>query len=453
LLNKFRLKIQGEHSMHFRAELESIREHKVPGWYEDAKFGIFIHWGLYSVPAWAPPTGELGSIPPEVWFTHNPYAEWYFNSIRVKEGPSWEHHKETYGEDFPYENFIGMWHAEKWNPREWASLFREAGAQYVVPVTKHHDGFCLWDSAYTGYNSCRLGPRRDIVSELCRAVRDEGMRFGVYYSGLIDWRWAKWPMRNGFDVDHPDNIGYDYADYAYNQVIELINAYKPSLIFNDIGWPYKGEGDLPYLFAHYYNTVEEGVVDDRWNGIWSDYATKEYHQGEDKGGLAKKWEECRGIGLSFGYNQVEGEEHLLSPRALVRLVVQTVAANGNLLINVGPRADGVIPEQQAERLRYLGAWLGRNGEAIYGTRPHNLPRQELPGGQTVFFTRKEGTVYLLVDGVKPGTSSFRVKGVGPKDARALCDEPVSFGGGEGELEINLSNVPPDSPVLVFAVRG
>ncbi|MDR0602494.1 MAG: alpha-L-fucosidase, partial [Treponema sp.] len=374
---------EGEDTMRFRPELESIREHKVPEWFEDAKFGIFIHWGLYSVPAWAPPTGELGSVPQDVWFTHNPYAEWYLNSIRVKEGPAWEYHKEKYGEDFPYENFIDMWRAEKWNPFEWASLFREAGARYVVPVTKHHDGFCLWDSGYTGYNSSRRGPHRDIVEELCRAVRAEGMRFGIYYSGLIDWRWAKRPMRDDYDVNHPDNIGYDYSDYAYNQVIELINAYKPSLIFNDIGWPYKGERDLPYLFAHYYNTVEEGVVDDRWNGVWSDYATKEYHHGEDKAGLAKKWEECRGMGLSFGYNQVEGDEHLLSSRGLIRLITETVANNGNLLLNVGPRADGVIPEKQAERLRCLGAWLKQNGEAIYGTRPHSTPRQDLPGGETV----------------------------------------------------------------------
>jgi alpha-L-fucosidase len=442
--------------MRFKPELDSIREHKVPAWYEDAKFGVFIHWGLYSVPAWAPPSGELGSIPDDVWFTSNPYAEWYMNSVRVGKGPTWEHHREVYGSDFPYERFAEMWHAENWNPREWVSLFKEAGARYIVPVTKHHDGFCLWDSDYTRYNTCHLGPRRDIVGELCRAVREEDLRFGVYYSGLIDWRFAKWPMFSGYDVKHPDNIGYDYSDYAYNQTIELINKYKPSLIFNDIGWPYKGEKDLPYLFAHYYNTVEEGVVDDRWNDIWCDYATKEYHAGEDKVGLAKKWEECRGIGLSFGYNQIEGDEHLLSPDGLVRLLVRTVAFNGNLLLNVGPRADGIIPENQASRLRYLGSWLKKNGEAIYGTRPYTGPagqKQETESGETVYITRKDDTVYLLVDGAKPGKSVLRVKGLSAAaDLRALGEERSSFTFENGILTLSLEGVPEKAPVLAFAVK-
>jgi alpha-L-fucosidase len=443
--------------MRFKPELDSIREHKVPAWYEDAKFGVFIHWGLYSVPAWAPPVGELGSIPDDVWFVSNPYAEWYMNSVRVGKGPTWEHHREVYGSDFPYEHFTEMWHAENWNPREWVSLFKESGARYVVPVTKHHDGFCLWDSDYTDYNTCHFGPRRDIVGELCRAVREEDLRFGVYYSGLIDWRFAKRPMFSGYDVKHPDNIGYDYSDYAYNQTIELIDKYKPSLIFNDIGWPYKGEKDLPYLFAHYYNTVEEGVVDDRWNDIWCDYATKEYHAGEDKVGLAKKWEECRGIGLSFGYNQTEGDEHLLGPDDLVRLLVRTVAFNGNLLLNVGPRADGIIPENQASRLRYLGSWLKKNGEAIYGTRPYTGSagqKQETESGETVYLTRKDDTVYLLIDGVKPGKSSIRVRGLSAAaDVRALGGERSSFTFENGVLVLSPEGVPEKAPVLVFAVRS
>ncbi|MDR1061094.1 MAG: alpha-L-fucosidase [Clostridiales bacterium] len=438
--------------MRFIPEMESIRQHVAPKWYNDAKFGIFIHWGPYSVPAWAPPTGELGSMPDDVWFENNPYAEWYMNSVRVGKGPTYERHVKTYGEDFPYERFVDMWQAESWNPAEWAALFKAAGARYVVPVTKHHDGFCLWDSAYTRYNSCRMGPRRDIAAELCRAVRAQGMRFGVYYSGLIDWRFAKWPMRNGYDVQHPDNIGYDYSDYAYNQFTELIDRFAPSLLFNDIGWPYKGEKDLPYLFAHYYNAVEDGVVDDRWNGVWHDYATKEYQSGAGNVDVEKKWEECRGIGLSFGYNQAEGDEHLLSPQNFVRLLAKTVAYNGNLLINVGPKADGTIPENQASRLRYMGEWLGRNGEAIYGTRPFERQEQPLEGGATAFFTRNDGNVYILLDGLPAGAASATIKGLGAaaKSGEAIGGARAALSASGDDLIIHASGVPEGSPAI--AVR-
>ena len=177
--------------MRYENNWESLNTRPVPQWFADAKFGIFIHWGPYSVPAYAPPTWALGDVPTdENWFTNNPYAEWYCNSIRVRKGPTWEHHKATYGEDFPYENFVDMWKAENWKPEEWAKLFKESGARYVVPTTKHHDGFCLWDSKYTDFNTAKRGPKRDIVAELSDAVRKEGIRFGFYYSGIIDWSFA-----------------------------------------------------------------------------------------------------------------------------------------------------------------------------------------------------------------------------------------------------------------------
>ena len=154
-----------------------------PQWYLDAKFGIFIHWGAYSVPAWAEPIGELGTIEGETWFAHNPYAEWYFNTIRIEGSPAWKHHQDVYG-GAPYDDFLDNWKAERFDASSWAKLFRSVGAKYVIPVTKHHDGIALWDAPGTGTrNTVHRGPRRDLIGEIAEAVRAEGLRFGTYYSG------------------------------------------------------------------------------------------------------------------------------------------------------------------------------------------------------------------------------------------------------------------------------
>lgn len=438
--------------MRYIPEWTSVKEHKVPKWYEDEKVGVFIHWGPYSVPAWAPPTVELGAIAPdEGWFCNNPYSEWYWNSVRVGRGPTYEHHIKTYGKDFAYENFVDLWKAENWNPRQWAELFRKAGARYVVPVTKHHDGFCLWDSDYTDYTTCARGPHRDIIEELSRSVRDEGMRLGLYYSGIVDWRFTRRPMYTGYDVNHPDCIGYDYTDYAYNQTLELIDKYKPSVLWNDIGWPYKGEVDLPYLFSHYYNEVEEGVVNDRFNGLWCDFTTKEYQQGDKS--IDRKWECCRGLGLSFAYNQIEGDEHLITHNDLITLLVDTVAYNGNLLINVGPMADGTIPENQTSRLLYMGEWLEKNGKAIYGTRPYTEQKWDLPSGETVFFTQNRESIFLIVDHPKAGASDIVVKGFGAlaEKGRALSGH-IAFERKGDDLLLHLEQIPKGSPAVALQLE-
>ena len=200
---------------------ESVKKHQVPEWYEDCKFGIFIHWGIYSVPAFAPRTWELGEVDgDEEWFCNNPYAEWYYNSVNVGKGPTYEHHLKKYGKDFKYEDFIPQWRAENWNPAQWAELFQKAGARYVVLTTKHHDGFCLYDSAYTDFNTTVMGPKRDITEELTEAVREAGLKMGLYYSGLIDWQFANDPI-----FYEEQNFGnacptFEYADYSYNQMKE-----------------------------------------------------------------------------------------------------------------------------------------------------------------------------------------------------------------------------------------
>ena len=340
----------------FEATWESVRTHQVPQWYEEAGLGIFIHWGLFSVPAFAEPSAELGTIPDHEWYLRNPYAEWYYNSVNVGQGPTWEHHIKTYGPDFRYEQFADMWKAEKWDPDEWADLFARAGARYVVLVTKHHDGFCLFPSKYTDYNSVKRGPGRDIVSELAAAVRRRGMRFGTYYSALVDWTFSHEPIYNDTDLRLGNCPTYEYADYAYKQSLELIDNYHPDIFWNDIGWPYAGEHMLPRFFSYYYNHCPEGVVNDRFNGLMHDFTVREYQYGEKN--PACKWEMTRGLGLSFGYNANEGPEYIMTGEQLYELYADTHAHGGNLLINVGPMADGTIPGLQAAALEYLGKRIG-----------------------------------------------------------------------------------------------
>ena len=408
---------------HYSGTWESVKQHEVPEWYKDCKFGVFIHWGLYSVPAYAPRTWELGEVPgDENWFCNNPYAEWYFNSVNVGQGPTYEHHKKVYGKNFDYENFADMWKAEKWNPDEWAELFKEAGAGYVVLVTKHHDGFCLFPSKYTDYNSVMRGPKRDITGELTRAVRKQGLKMGTYYSGIIDWRYAHDPIYR--DTDNFDNAcpTAEYADYAYKQSRELIDLYEPSIFWNDIGWPRQGVNVLPNLLSHYYNTVEDGVVNDRFNGLYHDFTTKEYKYGESN--REEKWEMCRGMGLSFGYNAQEGDDKIISIHDFIRLLVETVSNNGNLLINIGPKADGTIPEEQVNRLKDMGKWLKVNGEGIYGTTCSEL--ENIIGGENeIFFTKKENSLYVFVDLKDNKSGEITVPGVGVRNIRAL-DESVKY---------------------------
>ncbi len=388
----------------------SLKSHGVPKWYDGAKFGIFIHWGIYSVPAWAPTTGELGTVPREEWFKNNPYAEWYLNSLRIKGSPTWKHHVEAYGEGFDYYDFIEMWKAEKWDPFEWVDLFKKAGAKYVIPTPKHHDGFCLWPSKYTEFNALKMGPKRDLIGELAKAVKSESLRFGVYYSGALDWRFTRNPITLSQDMQIIRPHTYGYSDYAYNQFMELVNAYEPDILWNDIGWPEKGRDDLRYLFTYFYNEKPDGLVNDRWDVPHWDFQTPEYQENYPQGIPPYKWELCRGLGFSFGYNQNESDKEILSSEELVHLLIEVVSKGGNLLLNIGPRADGTIPEIQRERLVALGKWLKKNGEAIYNTHPWKVDRLETLDGDEVRFTVGKNALYafffnidsvpLVVNGLK-----------------------------------------------------
>ncbi|TNM64337.1 alpha-L-fucosidase [Streptomyces sp. NP160] len=344
----------------------------VPEWFTDAGLGIFVHWGAYSVPAWAVPLGEHGSHHDD-WFLENPYAEWYANTIRIPGSPAAQHHREVFG-DVPYDDLLDRWHAEAFDPDALVALFARAGARYVVPTTKHHDGITLWDAPGTGTrNTVARGPRRDLVREFERATRAAGLRFGVYYSGGLDWHAADTgPIWDADDDSGARPLGAEYAAYATEHVRDLIERYAPDVLWGDIDWPDAGKPEGPLSFTHlldlFYATNPEGVVNDRWGLTHWDFRTSEYQAGTALEG-EQAWENCRGTGLSFGYNRNEGPEHSLDGPAAVRHLVDVVSRGGNLLLNVGPDAAGRVPELQRQCLEGLADWMAVNGRAVHDTRP------------------------------------------------------------------------------------
>ncbi len=380
----------------FQPAWDSLQTHELPQWFDDAKFGIFIHWGLYSVPAWAPPTGELGKVDPAKWFYQNPYAEWYLNTLRLKDTPTAKHHAATYGADFDYYKFADTFNRDvaKWDPKEWATLFRKVGAKYAVLTTKHHDGFTLWPSKVPNPRRSGLNMRRDLVGDLTSAVRAEGLHMGLYYSGGLDWTFNTTPVGTMKSLRETIPQTAEYARYADAHWAELVKRYRPDVLWNDIGYPKAGR--IPQLFADYYNRQPAGLVNNRFSAPFADFTTPEYANYDKI--TEKKWESCRGLGFSFGYNQVEGPEHVLTTTKLVRLLVDIVSKNGNLLLNIGPRPDGSISDIQKNRLEGLGKWLAVNGEGIFASRPWERPSGKTAAGEEMRFTRKEGSLYAWILG-------------------------------------------------------
>lgn len=397
----------------FQPTWDSLEKHKVPEWYQDAKLGIFVHWGLYSVPAWAPPTGELGKVDWNTWFTNNPYAEWYLNSLRIVGSPTYRHHEQTYGRDFDYYRFAESFNksTQAWQPSAWASLFKKTGARYVVLTTKHHDGFRLWPSTVSNPRAGgrHISATRDLVGDLTSAVRGSGMKMGLYYSGGLDWTFTSEPIRTRADLMARVPQSQEYSTYADSHWRELIDRYQPSILWNDISYPKLGK--IPQIFAHYYNTVPEGLVNNRFDAPFADFTTPEYAKYNKI--TPKKWESCRGLGFSFGYNQVEGPEQVIAPRKLVALLADIVSKNGNLLLNVGPMPDGTISDIQLDRLHKLGTWLDANGDAIFASRPWVRPSGSAPDGTDVRFTSKNGNLYAIYLNSVTG-NTLRIPGVRSK---------------------------------------
>ena len=355
-----------------RAPAFASFERQVPSWFTDAKLGVFVHWGPYSVPAWAEPIGPLGTFEPHWWMAHNPYAEWYYNTIRIEGSGARQHHLDTFG-GADYDDFLDLWHAERFDADALMDLVSRTGARYFIPTTKHHDGVTLWDAPGTGdRNTVRRGPGRDLVAEFRAAAEARGIRFGVYYSGGLDWHANRLPPITGDLTADVRPVGREYADYAHDHVVDLIDRYRPSVLWGDIDWPDAGKApggkSLVDVFEHFYAMTPDGVVNDRWGQTHWDYRTSEYAEGR-AAEQADSWEHCRGIGFSFGYNAMEDESHHLSGAEVITMLVDVVSRGGNLLLNVGLTAAGEVPELQARVLRELARFNEQHGEAVFGSRP------------------------------------------------------------------------------------
>lgn len=392
----------------YEPTIESLDKHPLPDWYADAKLGIFIHWGLYSVPGWAPLNHPDHDFSSSDYIKYNPYAEWYLNVLRISGSPTAQYHREHFG-DKGYYDFAPDFNREtkKWNPDTMAQAFKQAGARYVVLTSKHHEGFTLWPSTTPNPNPSlrpdQLHAARDLVGELTQAVERQGMKMGLYYSGGYDWTFNTGPIETNKDYEMVKPQTQAYGDYAFAQIHELIEKYKPALLWNDIDWPKTGRA--LQVEADYYNAIPDGVIDDRFGIKHADFKSPEYAKLDKIS--EKKWEECRGLGRSFGYNRAEGEKETIAPGELIALLVDIVSKNGNLLLDVGPEADGTIPPVQMERLKALGAWLSQNGEAIYGTRPWTVAEGKSAEGDDLRFTRKGNDLYVTVLG-KPKAQTVTI---------------------------------------------
>ncbi|HOJ67847.1 MAG TPA: alpha-L-fucosidase [Candidatus Hydrogenedentes bacterium] len=391
---------------------ESLDKRPNPQWFEDAKFGIFIHWGVYSVPSWGP---------------KGKYSEWYWHDMQDPNGETWKFHVKTYGEKFKYQDFAPMFKAELYDPNQWADVFARSGAKYVVCTSKHHEGFSMWpDPNNWNWNAMDIGPHRDLLGELVEAVRARGLRMGFYYS-FYEW----------FNPLYRSDVHRYVDQYMLPQMKDLVTRYKPDIFWPDGEWEHpskvwRSTEFLAWLFNE-SPAPKDIAINDRWGKDCRDrhggFATPEYEFREKNGLLTGKglFEECQGMGRSFGYNRNETPDEYRSATELLHLLIGTVARGGNLLLDIGPGADGRIPDIMQERLLEMGQWLQVNGDAIYATdRWADAPEME-----HVKFTRKGDSFYAICL-QWPGRNLSIPNTLGAKEAAAVML------GMEGDLAVSVT---------------
>ncbi len=410
----------------FKADWESLKQFRVPEWFRDAKFGIFIHWGAYSVPGFA--------------------NEWYSRNMYEPHNAAYTYHRNVYGpqSEFGYKDFIPMFKAEKFDAARWVDLFKQSGARYVIPVAEHCDGFAMYDSDMTHWDAVEMGPKRDTTGELMKAARAAGLHFGVSSHRAEHWWWYGVGRSYDSDVNDPRYAGLygpaapralpadprgsvphsshlenwfppdrQFLDDWLARTTELVDKYKPELIYLD-WWTAAPsfEPNMRKFAAYYYDAAKAGgwgaAVAYKGEQFQSGTALFDIERGKLDALRLEPWQTDTSVSIhSWGYAQ---DDEYRTSRSLVQDLVDIVSKNGNLLLNVGPKADGTIPEQAREVLLGIGAWLKVNGEAIYGTRPWKYfgegPTTSASGekserankgwtAQDFRFTTKDGTLYAI----------------------------------------------------------
>ncbi len=401
----------------FRPNWDSLKRYQVPAWYEDAKFGIFIHWGVYAVPSFG--------------------SEWYPRQMYIQGSKEFQHQTATYGPQtkFGYKDFIPQFHAAQFEARAWADLFRKSGAKYVVPVGEHHDGFAMYGSELSDWTAARMGPKRDIVGELGQAVRAQGLHFGVsshraehyffmnggreFPSDVQDPKYAAFygPAHAGVtDRNHQEWAAHPDTAYLNDwlaRTAEIITKYNPEVLWFD--WWINTKEFEPYLqrlAAFYYNDAAKrnssAVINYKYTAFPEGVAVLDIERGQLDASRSLFWQTDTSVSIkSWGYIN---NDTFRSPESLIQQLVDIVSKNGSLLLNIGPKPDGTIPEQAQQILLSMGKWLDTNGEAIYGTRPWKVYGEgptKVAGGafhdtatqayssQDIRFTAKNDALYAI----------------------------------------------------------
>lgn len=390
----------------YQPEWSSLIQHPTPDWFKDAKFGIYFHWGVYSVPA-------KGN-------------EWYPRNMYNKKNGLFKYHLETWGpqDQFGYKDFIPMFKAEKFDADRWVDLFVRAGAKFIGPVAEHHDGFSMWNSKLTEYDAYDMGPHRDIVGELAKAARKRGLKFMVSFHHARKWKQyefaydydAKDPRyAQLYGTPHKPGVPESKAflENWLGKVIEVVDDYQPDYIWFDFGWaqptfePYKR-----FFLAYYYNKSEEWgknvVVTYKRNHLPLGAGVLDLERGRLDSLRNEYWITDTSISRK-SWCYVSGIDYKPA-NELIDNIVDRVSKNGNTLLNIAPRADGTIPQEQQQRLLAIGDWLRTNGEAIYGTRhwyKYGEGPTRIKGGsfidrkpivykaEDIRFTTKANTLYAI----------------------------------------------------------
>ena len=352
---------------------ESLSQYRVPEWYKDSKFGIFIHWGLYSVPAYG--------------------SEWYSRNMYIKDSWEYKHHIETYGahKDFGYKDFIPMFKAEKFSADEWCDLFKQAGAQYIVPVAEHHDGFQMYKSEVSHWNAYEMGPHKDIVGELSESARRHGIINGAsshrvehwFFMGhgrefesditddekYGDFYYPAMPEPNHHDLFSKPTPTKEFLDDWLVRCCEIVDRFQPKIIYFD--WWIQHSAVKPYLkkfAAYYYNRAEEWggcVINYKHDAFMFGCAVVDIERGQFADAKPFIWQTDTAVAKN-SWCYTENNDYK-SPREIICDLVDIVSKNGRLLLNIGPKADGTIPDEDRHILLEIGKWLSINGEAIYGS--------------------------------------------------------------------------------------